>query len=435
MIATLPPVAAVGASPWAAAAGAVRAARAAQGAWAARPVRERVAVVAALRAALAEHAAELAAAVTVAGRRRADTLAAEVLPLAEACRFLEKQAAKLLRTRRAGRRGRPAWLAGVTAEVARQPWGVVLLLAPYNYPLLLPGVQAVQALVAGNAVVLKPGRGGRVAAELLARLLGDAGLPAGLLHVLDESPEAGRAAVDAPPDKVVLTGSLDTGRAVLRAAAADVTPVTCELSGIDPFVVLADADVELSARVLRYAATLNDGQTCIAPRRLIAHESVAGELLRRVGDLLGPELTSAVVSSDAEAVEEANACDHALGAVVMGEPGHAADVAARVRAGVVVINDAVVPTADPRLPFGGRGLSGFGVTRGAEGLLEMTSPRVVAVRRGRFRPHLDAPRDTDEAMFLAGLRVLHGGGLVQRARALVAFLRLARAAPDRKNQP
>ena len=66
-------------------------------------------------------------------------------------------------------------------------------------------------------------------------------------------------------------------------------------------------------------------------------------------------------------------------------------MARRVRAGSVCVNDLIVPTADPRLPFGGRGRSGFGVTRGAEGLLEMTVPKAISVRTGSFRPHLAAP--------------------------------------------
>jgi hypothetical protein len=84
-------------------------------------------------------------------------------------------------------------------------------------------------------------------------------------------------------------------------------------------------------------------------------------------------------------------------------------MAARVNAGSVVINDVIVPTADPRLPFGGRGESGFGVTRGAEGLLEMTVVKTISVRRGWFRPHLAPPRESDARRFAGMIRLLHGG--------------------------
>ena len=84
-------------------------------------------------------------------------------------------------------------------------------------------------------------------------------------------------------------------------------------------------------------------------------------------------------------------------------------LAGRVQAGAVVINDLIVPTADPRLPFGGRGRSGFGVTRGAEGLLEMTAPKVITVRRGKSLPHLDPPHAADAELFHAYIQTVHAG--------------------------
>jgi acyl-CoA reductase-like NAD-dependent aldehyde dehydrogenase len=90
------------------------------------------------------------------GRTRADSLSAEILPLADACRFLQRAAPALLRPRRLGARGRPLWLTGVDAELRREPFGLVLVIAPGNYPLMLAGVQTVQALAAGNAVAWKP---------------------------------------------------------------------------------------------------------------------------------------------------------------------------------------------------------------------------------------------------------------------------------------
>ena len=98
-----------------------------------------------------------------------------------------------------------------------------------------------------------------------------------------------------------------------------------------------------------------------------------------------------------------------LGASIFGPPAAARDMARRVRAGSVCINDLIVPTADPRLPFGGRGRSGFGVTRGAEGLLEMTVPKVVSTRTGRFRPHLTASTAADADRYAAMTTLLHGG--------------------------
>jgi hypothetical protein len=90
---------------------------------------------------------------------------------------------------------------------------------------------------------------------------------------------------------------------------------------------------------------------------------------------------------------------------------------------VVSINDLIVPTADARVPFGGRKRSGFGVTRGAEGLLELTAPKVVTTSWSKFRPAFEPPHPQDEAMFQAYLQLTHGRGLGQRARALVGLFK------------
>jgi hypothetical protein len=89
----------------------------------------------------------------------------------------------------------------------------------------------------------------------------------------------------------------------------------------------------------------------------------------------------------------------------------------------VVVNDVIVPTADPRLPFGGRGHSGFGVTRGAAGLLELTHLKAVAVRHGHWRPHYEPPRPQDEGLFRDYLVAAHGASPRERVAAALACLR------------
>jgi hypothetical protein len=127
------------------------------------------------------------------------------------------------------------------------------------------------------------------------------------------------------------------------------------------------------------------------------------------------------VASDEEALELAALCPFALGASVFTrDPAAAEALARRLRAGVVTINDLVAPTADPRLPFGGRGASGHGSTRGAEGLLAMTVPKAIARRTGRRHRHLDRLGDGAEALFAAFIRFTHSGtGRLSALRALV----------------
>jgi delta 1-pyrroline-5-carboxylate dehydrogenase len=132
-----------------------------------------------------------------------------------------------------------------------------------------------------------------------------------------------------------------------------------------------------------------------------------------------------IIANDDEAVDHANNCPFALAAGIFSRDAFAAhSLAARVNAGVVTINDLIVPTADARVPFGGRGRSGFGVTRGAEGLLELTVPKVVLANHSKFRPAFDAPKPDDEKMFQAYLKAAHGRGLRFRWNALYLLLGL-----------
>ena len=136
-----------------------------------------------------------------------------------------------------------------------------------------------------------------------------------------------------------------------------------------------------------------------------AHPDMA--LLRH--DVFAPWLALIPVLDIEEALRADLGCPFALGASIFGPVAPARALAERVRAGAVCINDLIVPTADPRLPFGGSGRSGFGRTRGAEGLLEMTMTKTISLRRGRFRPHLAAPRENDAARFAKMALILHGG--------------------------
>ena len=314
-------------------------------------------------------------------------------------------------------------------EVRREPLGLVLILAPSNYPLFLPGVQTLQAVAAGNGVLWKPGRGGFAAARAFVDLTVLAGLDWQLIQVLPDTTEAGSAALAVSPEKVLLTGSAATGREVLAEAGRRLLPTTAELSGCDALFVLPGADLERTARAIRFGLTLNGGDTCIAPRRVFVPKELAPELEKRVGKL--PDVTFTAVNDVEEALASAARSPYALGASIFGPEDDALALASRVRAGVVTINDLIVPTADPRLPFGGRGESGYGVTRGAEGLLDLTAVKVVSVRRGRWLPHLVERRPGDGELFQAWLAAAHGDGLLARARGAVRLVK----AMLRRNQP
>ncbi len=394
----------------------------AQGAWAAAPIRRRLRVVRALRRDVAMRPDAIVGAIAVPGRVDARESWTELLNVADAAKFLERRAGAILARRRLGARGRPPWLGRTRAVVVRKPLGVVLIVAPGNYPLFLPAVQILQALVAGNAVILKPAPGTSAALAIFHERLIAAGLPDGLLAITDESTDAVHRAIDAGVDHVIVTGSVGAGRAIASACARRLIATTMELSGDDPVIVLDGADLDLAAKAIAFGRRLNGANTCIAPRRLIVAGTVADELLSKLDD--GARALPSTRFADAgDAVAAANDSPFALGASIFGPVAEARWIASRLRAGCVTINDLIAPTADPRLCFGGAGESGFGVTRGAEGLLAMTRPVVVTVTPGRFRPHYDPPTPADAAMFRHYLFAAHGRGVGRRLGALFALMR------------
>jgi aldehyde dehydrogenase (NAD+) len=484
--------------------------------WAALPVRGRLRVLRAARHRMAERAEDFAAAISPAlARNTADTLVTELLPLLAACKFLERDAERLLKPRKLGLSGRPLWMGGVRAEVHREPLGHVLVIGPANFPLFVPGVQVLQALAAGNTVTWKPGAGGRAVADLMARSLREAGLPEGVLTVTEESVAAAQQALAEGADKVVFTGSSASGSAVLAELATTATPAVMELAGADAVVVMPGADLERVAKAVAFGLRLNGGAVCMSPRRLFANTttmaalrpllqqelgkippvaldsrteqrleemleeatalgatvSSAGidaptgddEVFARTGrtatppmptikpsswmghpvivdgaspdmaiaqsDIFAPVISLLETQSLLHLTESYAQCPYALTAAIFCAPRdekRARAAARELRAGTVLINDLIAPTVDPRVPFGGRAASGYGVTRGSEGLLEMTAVKTLLVRRGGYMLHLDPTTEADTPLFAGAIGALHGKGWSRRWPALWRAVKAAR---------
>jgi acyl-CoA reductase-like NAD-dependent aldehyde dehydrogenase len=125
-------------------------------------------------------------------------------------------------------------------------------------------------------------------------------------------------------------------------------------------------------------------------------------------DVFDPVLSLVPIESVADAIHADRECPYALGAVVFGDDRQAREIAERIDAGCVVINDMIAPTADPRVPFGGRKRSGFGSTRGAAGLLEMTQLKAILHQRSNWLPHLDETTPHDADLLCGFLRMSHG---------------------------
>ncbi|MGI8438154.1 MAG: aldehyde dehydrogenase family protein [Chthoniobacterales bacterium] len=404
-------------------------ARRAQLAWAEQSPRARARAMRELRILLAENASRLAhSAAAIGDRPVAEKMVSEVLPLLEAARFLEKNVARIFRAKKFAGHGRPFWLRGHSFTVTRKPFGVILIVGPSNYPLFLPAVQALQALAAGNAVVVKPAQGATAPLTEFAQLVRRAGFPSQLLYLLPEPAAAAREAVRCGIDKAIFTGSSKNGRDFLALLAQTNTPSVMELSGQDHVFVRADADLDLAAKAIAFGLRLNDGNTCIAPHTVLAHNSVAVALTNKLKTLAAEPTRIIAVSDDNEALQITSRNEYGLGASIFSRDEKAARVLAdKMETGFVTINDMIVPTADPRFPFGGIRGSGVGVTRGEEGLLEMTYPQAVSVRHGRAHPHLGPAQEHDADLFAAFAGFAHGRGTGPRFRSLRRLFQLGAA--------
>ncbi len=166
----------------------------------------------------------------------------------------------------------------------REPLGVVGAIVPWNFPLSLASWKVAPALACGNTVVLKPAEQTPLTALKLGELALEAGFPPGVLNVIPGRGEpTGQALVEHPyVDKIAFTGSVETGKKVMRSAAENLTEVHLELGGKSPNVVFADADLEAAARGATTGIFYGKGEVCAAGSRLYVEESIHGEFMDRL---------------------------------------------------------------------------------------------------------------------------------------------------------
>ncbi|WP_010540044.1 aldehyde dehydrogenase family protein [Dietzia alimentaria] len=338
------------------------------------------------------------------------------------------------------------------ASIEYRPLGVVAAIVPWNFPVFLMAAKIAPALAAGNTVVVKPAETVSLAVDKVVSVLRDI-LPPQVLNIVHGGPEVGRALIaHRHVRKVSFTGSTQVGRQIMSQAADTLTPVTLELGGNDPAIILDDADVDFAAQSLAHSAFFNTGQMCIAPKRAyvpadkVDHfcrafaavmdelpvgrgldpEAKVGPLHNRAqldyvwslldravqggavvvkgggrgtdlpGYFLEPTLvrdvddTAEIVSQEQfgpvfpvvayDDVEDVLATldnqEFGLGASVWGSAAAAEDVASRIDAGQIWINQH--NALEVELPFGGTKSSGFGREGGMEGLHEFLQTRVIS---------------------------------------------------------
>ncbi len=338
-----------------------------------------------------------------------------------------------------------------------RPLGLVGVIGPWNYPLTNSFGDCIPALAAGNAVILKPSEVTPLTALLMAEMLDECGMPAGVFQVATGAGATG-AALIGEVDMIMFTGSTRTGRKIAVEAAQRLIPASLELGGKDPMIVLRDADLERAANVATYYAMLNGGQTCISIERVYVEEPVYDEFVAKVTEKVralrqgrpagpgtadvgsmtfapqmdiveghvqdavakgakvlvgghrregegiffeptvlvdvdhtmeamteetfGPTLPIMKVRDAEEAIRMANDSVFGLGGSVFTKDlDRGEQVARRIEAGAVCVNDAVINYSALELPMGGHKTSGLGRRHGAPGIRKFCHQQSIMVSR------------------------------------------------------
>jgi acyl-CoA reductase-like NAD-dependent aldehyde dehydrogenase len=433
-------------------------ARIAQARWARTPISERAAMLKRLRSSILGSRNILAdLIVQESGKPRVEALFADIFVALDTAEYFYKNAETLLRPQRVPHHSLAA--KAKTGLLTYDPLGVIGIISSWNYPLAIPLGQIIPALVAGNAVICKTSEFTPHCGAWIQKLFSFVDLPHGLLSIIQGGADVGQALIDAAPDKIIFTGSVETGRRVAEACGKRLIPTTLELGGKDAMIVLADANLDVAASGAVWGSFTNCGQVCLSVERIFVEQSVSqkfaelcvektkklrlgpgndpatdvGPLIRpqhveRMTALiddavtlgarvlcggkprpdLGPNFFEPTVIVDVdsasrlfreetfgpilaihrrvddaeEAVTRANRSPFALSASVWTrDAARGKAIAAKLRAGAVMVNDAISYFAIAEAPHGGCGLSGWGRTHGKAGLMEMVQTKYIDVDR------------------------------------------------------
>lgn len=358
-----------------------------------------------------------------------EALGIEIAAVLMTADYYRKKGAKFLKPRRA----QTHWMfKNKGIRVLRVPYGVVGILGPSNLPFSLTIGDAIPALLAGNAVIIKPSEYTPKAAEIGAKLAVETGLPANVLQVLQGGGEIGAALIE-QVDCIFFTGSTMVGRKVAAKAGELLKPCILELGGKAPMIVLDDADIKRAARACVWGRFAHSGQHCIAVERVYVDKKIEGPFLEEVirlarelkpeelspltvpktskhlqelkedalkkgakfvepglltgadhsmrvmkEEAFGPLLPVMSFKNEVEVLKLANDSASGLSAVIFSrDRRRALRLARQMESGNVSINDVMDHFMIMDAPFGGWKLSGLGVRHSREGLLQFTKPQTI----------------------------------------------------------
>ncbi|MDP6934863.1 MAG: aldehyde dehydrogenase family protein, partial [Myxococcota bacterium] len=258
---------------------AIERARDVQARWARTPVSERVARMRRALAVVLKRREEIMERLTAeTGRPTLDTLMIEIFATCDAMNYYSRRAGSALADRRVGLH----LLRMKSARIVHRPLGVVAVISPWNGPLILSINPTIQAVLAGNAVIVKPSEVTPDAGRITREIFDQAGFPRDLVQVLLGDGQTGAALIEGGVDKVTFTGSVATGRKIGEACGRNLVPFTLELGGKDPMIVLEDARIERAAAGAVFGGLMNTGQFCSGIERVYVVRGVADDFIARV---------------------------------------------------------------------------------------------------------------------------------------------------------
>lgn len=262
-------------------------ARVAQKQWAALTFKERAKHLKKMRRYIVDHAEELAQIVSREnGKTRTDALATEVIPCALAASWYAKHTQHYLKPQKL--KTSSILFFNKRSEIHRLPLGVVGIISPWNYPLSIPFGEICMALMAGNAILLKVAAVSVMTGKAIEKIIEAGRLPNGLFqHIVGSGSSIAASFFENRIDKLFFTGSVATGKKLMAAAAATLTPLSLELGGKDPMIVMPDADLERAANAAAWAGYQNAGQSCGGVERIYAHVDIYYEFVALLAQKTG----------------------------------------------------------------------------------------------------------------------------------------------------
>jgi len=344
---------------------AVLRARTAQPKWQATPVSNRIEVLRRFQSLLRDRTQEAAQLICrEAGKPTAEAITTEVLVVLDAAEFCIRTAHRFLRDQPLPH-GNLA-MKSKRGLLVREPYGVIGIISPWNYPFSTPAVETLGALITGNAVVIKPSEFTPLAALELQKLMHAAGLDPDLLQVVIGEGSTGAALIDSSIDKLIFTGSVATGKRVAEAAARRLLPVVLELGGKDPMIVLPDVDLDVATSGALWGAFMNAGQTCLSVERCYVDRAIYEDFLRLMAEKIRKLRVGNGLNSEVE-----------MGPLINER---------QLRTVEAHVNDAVERGA--RLVAGGRRLTELGSNFYAPTLLADVTPDMRVLQEETFGPVL-----------------------------------------------